>query len=261
MEKVLEFRNTNFAYNGTNAFNDFNLEIETGEIVTMIGTSGSGKSTLLKMLCHKLPNASVYYKGLKIGSYDIETLKREIVVVFDSKIVNTSLKEEVLMYLKKLSFDAKEIEERYKEVEALFSLDTFIKKDIVRLSKEQEMLIKLLRYMIICPNILAIDNLISCLSPRIKKRVFAYVKKHHITLLNVTTNLEDALYGNRLCVLDNFVLILEGNTLSVLKTDTLLKRLGFKLPMTVELSIELNHYDVLKTIYTDKDKLVGALWK
>ncbi len=31
--------------------------------------------------------------------------------------------------------------------------------------------------------------------------------------------------------------------------------------MTVELSIELNHYDVLKTIYTDKDKLVGALWK
>ena len=98
MEKILEFRNTNFAYNGTNAFNDFNLEIETGEIVTMIGTSGSGKSTLLKMLCHKLPNASVYYKGLKIGSYDIETLKREIVVVFDSKIVNTSLKEEVLMF-------------------------------------------------------------------------------------------------------------------------------------------------------------------
>lgn len=251
----------NFAYNGSNAFNDFNMEILKGDIVTLIGTSGSGKTTLLKMLCHKLPNGAVYYKGNKLASHDIETLKREIVVVFDDDIRSENVFEEIVKYVKKLSFSEEEIEKRYEEIRSIFELDSFSKKEINRLTKEEETLVKILRFLIVIPQFLAVDNILTRLSQKNKNKVFSYIKKYHITFLNVTTDLEDSLYGNKLCVLDNFVLILEGNTTSVLKTDTLLKRLGFRLPVIVELSIELNHYDVLKKIYTDRKKLVNALWK
>ena len=83
MEKLIEFRNTNFAYNNTNAFLDFNMEILEGDIVTLIGPSGSGKTTLLKMLCKRLPNDSLYYKGINIKNHDTSELQKEIIVIFE----------------------------------------------------------------------------------------------------------------------------------------------------------------------------------
>ena len=77
----------------------------------------------------------------------------------------------------------------------------------------------------------------------------------------MTNNLSDTLYGEKIYVIDDFELILEGSTKSVLKTDTLLKRLGFELPVPVELSIELNNYGVIDQIYTDGEDLVNELWK
>ena len=71
----------------------------------------------------------------------------------------------------------------------------------------------------------------------------------------------DTLFGNKIYVLSDFTLVLEGPTQTVLKTDTMLKRFGFKLPDEVELSIELINYGILNKIYLDKEKLVNSLWK
>jgi energy-coupling factor transporter ATP-binding protein EcfA2 len=130
-----------------------------------------------------------------------------------------------------------------------------------KLSKEEAYLLKVLRFLIIKPEFIAIDNILSLVSKTHMDKIFEFIKQNQITMLNVTNDLNESLYGNKLFVLENFVLILEGSTMSVLKTDNLLKRLGFSLPLTVDLSIELIHYDVLDKIYKDKKKLVNALWK
>lgn len=261
MEKLIEFRNTNFAYDATNAFNDFNMEIMAEDIVTLIGPSGSGKTTLLKMLVHKLPNDSVYYKCIPIKSANIDEVRNNVVVAFDSPIVASTVQGELRRYISKLGINTAEIDERLYELNMAFGIDRISKVEPNKLSTEEEYLVKILRYLIIKPKFMAIDNILSHLSKTDIKKFFDFVKKNKMTILNVTTDLDLALYGNKLFVLENFVLIMEGSTLSVLKTDTLLKRLGFKLPMPVDLSIELNHYDVLKKIYTEKEKLVNALWK
>lgn len=261
MEKIIEIKDLNFAYNSTNAFNDFSMEIEEGDIVTLIGTRGSGKTTLLKMLCHQLPNDTIYYNGRKISSYNVQDLQRDIVVIFDTPIVGLTPLQELKRFISKIGLSKEDVEKRLETLIAHFGLEEMINEPLNRLSRENTYLIKVLRYLIINPKFLAIDSILDCIGESYKKKFFAYIKKHEITLLNVTNNLDDALYGNKLFVLENFVLILEGNTLSVLKTDTLLKRLGFRLPLPVDLSIELNHYEVLKKIYTDNEKLVNALWK
>lgn len=261
MSKIIEFKNVNFGYNNTNAVNDFNMEIEEGDIISLIGPSGSGKSTLLKMLCHKLPNYYCYYNGTSFKDCNIEELKRSIVVVFDLPFANTTIKEEITRYLKKLAINKDEIDDRYDKFKTTFSLSRLEGKDINKITYSDRTLIKILRYLIIDPSFIAIDSIFSSLTSEYKEKIIDFIKENHITLLNVTTDLDDTLYGNKIYVIENFVLILEGNTLSVLKTDTLLKRLGFKLPLAVDLSIELNHYEVLNKIYTNKDKLVNALWK
>ena len=50
MTAILEFKNIEKKYNDKAIIKDFNLEIEQGEFLCMIGSSGSGKTTLLKMI-------------------------------------------------------------------------------------------------------------------------------------------------------------------------------------------------------------------
>ncbi len=261
MGKIIEFKNTNFGYDNTNTFNDFNMEINAGDIVTLVGTSGSGKTTLLSMLCNKLPNDTLFYGGNNIKDCDIKELQKELVVVFDTPLLTNSIDTELSYYLKKLGLDTSEINSRVDNFKNKFDLSRFANIQFKQLSHSDTNLIKILRYLIIDPDFLAIDNVLTGVQEADKKKIIDYIKSKNITLLNVTTNLKDSLYGNKIFVLENFVLILEGNTMSVLKMDTLLKRLGFKLPFTVDLSIELNHYDLTKKIYTDKKKLVDELWK
>lgn len=261
MDTLIEFRNTNFGYDNTNAFTDFNMEIMEGDIITLIGTSGSGKTTLLKMLCNKLPNDSVYYKGKNIKTYNVKDLQQDIIVIFDLPITEETIKEELFKYTKHIEINEEEKNTRLEEMYKLFNLDEINEIEPKKLPKEKEYLIKILRYLILNPKFIGIDNIFNNLNAKDKKSIITYIKKKKITFLNVTTNIDEALYGNKLFVLENFVLILEGHTLTVLKTDTLLKRLGFKLPFTVDLSIELTHYEVFNKTITEKEKLVNTLWK
>ena len=62
MEKLIEFKKLYFAYDKDHAFEDFSMDINSKDIVTLIGTPASGKTTLLKLLCNRLPNEGLYYK-------------------------------------------------------------------------------------------------------------------------------------------------------------------------------------------------------
>ncbi len=261
MENIIEFRHTNYSYNGTNAFNDFNLAVEAKDLVSIIGPIGSGKTTLLKMLCHKLPNDTCYFEGQCFNLYSAEVLKKSIVVIFDLPFVENTVREELSSKIKTLDFDSSEIDNRCYELIKLFGLEDDENTNLDRISYNRQYLIKILRYLIINPKVLAIDNLLVNLSKKDKDKVIDYIKKHKITLINVTTDLNETLYGSKIFVLENFVMIMEGSTISVLQSDTLLKRLGFKLPLAVSLSIELGNYGILKKIYTSNEKLVKELWK
>ena len=85
-----------------------------------------------------------------------------------------------------------------------------------------------------------------------KMEIFKLLKKQNISYVNVTSNVEDALYSDYIFVYDGNKLVLEGNRNEVLKEEKTLKRLGYGLPFVVDLSIQLNYYDL--------DELVRALW-
>ena len=93
-----------------------------------------------------------------------------------------------------------------------------------------------------------------------KMEIFKLLKKQNISYVNVTSNVEDALYSDYIFFYDGNKLVLEGNRNEVLKEEKTLKRLGYGLPFVVDLSIQLNYYDIFNKVYYDLDELVRALW-
>lgn len=93
-----------------------------------------------------------------------------------------------------------------------------------------------------------------------KMKIFKLLKKQNISYINVTSNVEDAIYSDYIFVYDGNKLVLEGSRNEVLKEEKTLKRLGYGLPFVVDLSIQLNYYDIFNKVYYDLDELVRALW-
>lgn len=101
---------------------------------------------------------------------------------------------------------------------------------------------------------------LSSLSNKEKKEIFDLLDKQNINYVNVTSNIEDALFGDYIIVYDEDMKVLEGNKEVVLKNEKLLKKLGFGVPFVVDLSIQLVYYDILDKVYFDVDNLLEALW-
>ena len=93
-----------------------------------------------------------------------------------------------------------------------------------------------------------------------KKEIINLLAKQNINFVNVTCDVEESLLSDYIIVYDEDKKVLEGNMESVLRNEKVLKKLGFGVPFVVDLSIQLNYYDVLKKIYFDLDELVGVLW-
>ena len=101
---------------------------------------------------------------------------------------------------------------------------------------------------------------LSSLSNKEKKEIFDLLDKQNINYVNVTSNIEDALFGDYIIVYDEDMKVHEGNKEVVLKNEKLLKKLGFGVPFVVDLSIQLMYYDILDKVYFDVDNLLEALW-
>ena len=56
-------------------------------------------------------------------------------------------------------------------------------------------------------------------------------------------------------------ILMEGSTISVLKEEKILRRLGFSLPFFVDLSLNLQSYDLIHDIFLDRKELTEQLWK
>lgn len=93
-----------------------------------------------------------------------------------------------------------------------------------------------------------------------KKEIINLLTKQKINFVNVTCDVEESLLSDYIIVYDEDKKVLEGNMESVLRNEKVLKKLGFGVPFVVDLSIQLNYYDVLKKVYFDLDELVGVLW-
>lgn len=111
------------------------------------------------------------------------------------------------------------------------------------------------------PALILIDDLLLYLNKEEKKTVIDKIVKSGANLVCVVSDIEETSFFEYTIVLKNNKIVLEGETLSVLNEEKIMKKLGLNLPFTIDLSHQLNYYDLIDDIYIDNDELVRALWK
>ncbi|MBQ6840802.1 MAG: hypothetical protein IJO63_01645 [Bacilli bacterium] len=109
-------------------------------------------------------------------------------------------------------------------------------------------------------NFIVFNDALRELSQREKETFFNNMEERNVNFVNITSNLEEALYAHELIIIKDGKIILQGSTISVLKEEKILKRLGYKLPFIVDLSLQLNAYGIIDSIFLDEELLVNKLW-
>ncbi len=93
-----------------------------------------------------------------------------------------------------------------------------------------------------------------------RKKILDLLALRKINYINITSNIEDTLLCDYIYVFDKDKIVMEGKKESVLKEEKILKRLGYSLPFVVDLSLQLNYYNILDKIYFNIESLVHDLW-
>lgn len=241
MKKLMEIRNLVIEKENTKILQGIDLVIYEGVNTFLCGTPSSGKTNLLKAIA-----GMVKYKGHITKNCNIEVVLDECLFTKDT-------------ILEELDYDV--LEEAQKKVISKFITKSTLKKKPTEVEEKIQKLILLCQAFLKEPQLLFVDNILSYFDRKTLEKVYSYTKKNKITLVNVSTDIEDSLDYPYMVVLDKGSIAIEGKTLQVLEQEKILKRLGIGLPFYVDLSIQLRLYGLIDRSCLTKEELEGALWK
>lgn len=93
-----------------------------------------------------------------------------------------------------------------------------------------------------------------------REAVIKMLELENVKFINVTSDVEEALYSDYVYVFDEDNMVLEGKTFEVLENEKKLKQLGYGLPFVTDLSRQLMIYELLDYPFYDVKDLVEELW-
>lgn len=237
MKKILSIQNLFINVGNKEVLKNISLTFYEGVSTFLCGTCGSGKTTLLKAIA----------KNQGITSYT------NFFVVFDkcdfqSNTVSEELKYESLSPLQK-------------EFVHQFFREDLLQQNPNTLSFYQQKILLLCSSFSKNVQCLFIDNIYSFLTNQDIKKFTDFFSQNKITVILVSTNIDLAPYYQYMIVMDRGIIALEGKTMEVLKEEKLLNRLGIGLPFYVNLSKQLQYYNLIDKVYLGEKELADQLWK
>ncbi|WP_026477624.1 energy-coupling factor transporter ATPase [Alkaliphilus transvaalensis] len=228
------------------ALKDVSLHVKEGEFVVIIGHNGSGKSTFAKHLNALLMPSSgdVIVKGLNTKDENKVWEVRQIAgMVFqnpDNQIVATIVEEDVAFGPENLGIPSEEIVRRVEE--ALKSVDMldFRHKAPHLLSGGQKQRIAIAGVIAMRPDCLILDEPTAMLDPSGRREVINTIKRlnkeENITVIHITHFMEEAVDADRVIVMEDGEVILEGTPGEVFSQVDKLKSLGLDVPQVTDLA-------------------------
>lgn len=194
---MLELKNIQKSFDGTPVLKDISIQVNDGEIISILGPSGCGKTTLLNLILGiiKADSGQILYDGEDLTEVSME--KRGFNIVFQDYALfpNLNVYRNITYGLR----NKPDISTR-QEVEELIDLlglREHLTKKIEQLSGGQKQRVALARTMVMKPKILLLDEPLSALDGVIKESIKERIKKiareYQLTTIIVTHDPEEAL--------------------------------------------------------------------
>ena len=209
---MLELEHIQKAFDGVPVLKDLSLQVEDGEIVSILGPSGCGKTTLLNIILGIVDadQGEIRYSGEDLTRTPME--KRGFNIVFQDYALfpNLNVQQNITYGLRnKPGISSRE---EVDELIDLLGLREHLGKRIDQLSGGQKQRVALARTMVMKPRILLLDEPLSALDgvikESIKDRIKTIAREYHLTTIIVTHDPEEAL------TLSDRVLIIDQGTIA-----------------------------------------------
>ena len=229
--------------------NGISLELYAGEHVAIIGHNASGKSTLAKLLNMILEPQSgkIYINGRDITDPDmteddIFSLRREIGMVFqnpDNQLVATIVEEDVAFGPENLGVEPSEIRKRVDEALATVGMSEHAKSEPARLSGGQKQRVAIAGILAMQPRCMIFDESTAMLDPLGRREIMNTVERLKnelgITVIMITHYMEEAAMADRIIVLDDGDILMDGTPAEIFSQPERLKKTGLDVPQCVSL--------------------------
>ncbi len=250
-------------------FYHLNLEVRKGSFLSLIGRNGCGKSVLAKILVGLISTeGAVFIDGFPVNQKNKKQIRKKIGIVFenpDSNFVAETPREDMTSFLRNIGFSETKIKKQIMEVSEQFGITELLDYSISNLSGGEKQVIALATVTLHKPSILILDDAFSMMDGVTKEKMIKIVKKinreENMTVIQITHDMDDTLYGNEIAIIDENKVIIHDKKEKVYSEEKILKKAGIELPFMASLSLKLQFYGLIDSIILDMDKMVNVLWK
>lgn len=258
---LIEVKHLSYAYPDDNnqpipVLKDVNLTIDKGEYVVVLGHNGSGKSTLAKLLNlvvddYTFAEGEIWVDGLNILSEDITDddvlgLRKTVGMVFqnpDNQLVATIVEEDVAFGPENLGIPHPELGERVANALATVGMSQYAHHEPHRLSGGQKQRIAIAGIIAMMPTCMIFDESTAMLDPVGRREVIETIetlnREQGITMISITHYMDEAARADRVIVLDDGQILLDGKPEEVFAHGDMLRKVGLELPQCTALCYAL----------------------
>ena len=251
MSTMLQTEHLSFTYpaeegqTSTVALEDVSLSIERGSFVVVLGHNGSGKSTLAKhMNAVLLPSGgTVYVEGMDTRDEALLLeIRRRVGMVFqnpDNQIVANVVEEDVAFAPENLGVPSEEIRQRVDDALAAVGMSEFTRHAPHLLSGGQKQRVAIAGVIAMAPECIVLDEATAMLDPAGRREVLSAIRalnqERGITVVLITHHMDEAMDADRLIVMNDGKLVIDGAPAEVFTQVEALRAMGLAAPDTVEL--------------------------
>lgn len=252
------------------AIDGLDLEIEKGDFVAVLGHNGSGKSTLAKHINGLLlPTEGTVWVG-NMDTRDEEHIwdvRKTAGMVFqnpDNQIIGNIVEEDVGFGPENIGVPTEEIWKRVDESLKAVGMDAYRLQSPNKLSGGQKQRVAIAGVMAMRPECIILDEPTAMLDPNGRKEVIKTIhelnQSEGITVLLITHYMEEAVEADRIVVMDEGKVVMDGKPREIFSRVKELKHYGLDVPQVTELAFELKEVGMpLPEGIISREELVKAL--
>lgn len=252
------------------AVNSVSLEVKKGEFLVVLGHNGSGKSTIAKhMNALLLPTeGKMFIDGMDtVEDSLLWEIRSRAGMVFqnpDNQLVATIVEEDVAFGPENLGVDPDEIRRRVDDSLKKVGMYEYRKHAPHLLSGGQKQRIAIAGILAMMPKCIILDEPTAMLDPSGRKEVMETIKDVNknlgITIILITHYMDEAAQADRVIVMDQGEIKLEGTPREVFSNVAEIKRIGLDVPQVTELAYELQKEGIdISTEILNIDEMVEKL--
>ncbi|PAE24662.1 ABC transporter ATP-binding protein [Bacillus sp. 7894-2] len=231
----IHFKDVSFEYPGTSekVLDGISFIIQPGETVAIMGATGSGKTSLFQLIprLYDVTGGKVEIDGRDVRELKMENLRRKIGFVPQEALLFTgSVKENISWGKEHAAME--EITEAAVNAqihETIMKLpqgyETRVGQKGVNLSGGQKQRLSIARALVRKPKILLLDDSTSALDMKTEAKLLSSLKQYTCTTMIITQKISTAMEADRILLLEDGVLLAEGDHETLLKTSGLYKRI------------------------------------